>query len=267
MKNQQFHDFEFGFWNVTAAPYDEGIGPVTSQTIRPMLAHLNLKKGDRLLDIACGPGYVTNAAKDLNVTGVDFSEAMIALAKKTYPGSDFQVGNAEDLSFDDNSFDGACCSFGILHFANPDDAAREAHRVCKPGARYAFTVWNTMDKSLAMGFLMEAIQKHGATSTNLPEGKPFFHYALEENSFPLLKNAGFQNLRREEAPLFWPMQSAESFVLSFRDGGARIGAILRGQDKKSLSTIIKHVQEKIAPYKTAAGYNVPISVVITSGQK
>ncbi len=267
MKNKKFHDFEFGFWNVTAAPYDAGIGPITSQTTERMLAHLDLKKGDRLLDVACGPGYITRDASDIKVTGVDFSDAMIALAKQTYPNSDFKVANAEDLPFEDNTFDGVCCNFGILHFANPDIAMKEAFRVCKPGAKYAFTAWNSPDKSPAFAFLMGAIQKYATADAGLPEGPPFFHYGLEENSYPALTKAGFRNMKREEADYLWPMQSAENFVRGFYDGGARMGGILRAQNHTAIQNIIQSIDEKIKPYKSDAGYAVPVSVVITTAQK
>ena len=55
----------------------------------------------RILDVACGPGYVSAAVKQLDAipTGIDFSEKMIAIAKGRSPDITFLQGNAQDLPF------------------------------------------------------------------------------------------------------------------------------------------------------------------------
>jgi demethylmenaquinone methyltransferase/2-methoxy-6-polyprenyl-1,4-benzoquinol methylase len=59
------------------------------------------------LDVACGPGYVASAAVQRGcspVTGIDFSSAMIELARRRDPAVEFLEGDAESLEFPDNSF-------------------------------------------------------------------------------------------------------------------------------------------------------------------
>ena len=59
------------------------------------------------LDVACGPGYVSAALKELGAvaTGVDFSENMVVIAKQMFPEIEFMRGDAHDLPFSDGIFD------------------------------------------------------------------------------------------------------------------------------------------------------------------
>ena len=189
------------------------------------------------------------------------------MAKTLNPEANFQVANAEKLPFDDNNFDGVTCNFGILHFPNPEKAMAEAYRVCKDGARYAYAIWNTPDKSPAMSFMIEAIEKHAVTKVELPEGPPFFHYSAKENSISALEKIGFKDINFKEIDAVWKMDSAKSFVEYFRDGGARTGAYLRAHPPKALENIINYIDKNIQQYKTDAGYMVPVSMIIVSGQK
>src|SRR5436309_3434495 len=94
-------------WQRVADKYEAAWSGHTRPFIPALLDAARVTAGQRLLDVACGPGYVALAAKALGAlpTGVDFSAAMIALARSRHPEIEFLVGNAEDLDFADASFD------------------------------------------------------------------------------------------------------------------------------------------------------------------
>jgi len=83
-----FHDFERAGWENAAASYELGFGDVTIQSVGPILDAVGAGPGVRLLDVACGPGYVAAAAarRKSSVVGIDFSPAMVALASERNPG-------------------------------------------------------------------------------------------------------------------------------------------------------------------------------------
>ena len=97
--------------------------------------------GKSVLDVGCGNGYVlaNYARAGAQVTGVDLTEAAIALARQRFAqaglAGTFQIANAEALPFPDDSFD-CVCSMGVLHHT-PDTAraVAEIWRVLKPGGR------------------------------------------------------------------------------------------------------------------------------------
>ena len=77
-----FHEFEHRAWQRVVKLYEDIFGALTAQCIEPLLDAVKVRGGDALLDIATGPGYIAAAAarRGAEVTGLDFSSAMIAEA-------------------------------------------------------------------------------------------------------------------------------------------------------------------------------------------
>jgi SAM-dependent methyltransferase len=105
---------------------------------------LQAAAGQRLLDVACGPGLLLAAANErgLIASGVDLSAAAIDMAKQALPTVDVRVGNAEALPFADGSFDFVTCLGSLERFLDRERALAEMARVGKPGARFCFLVRN-----------------------------------------------------------------------------------------------------------------------------
>ena len=92
--------------------------------------------GSKILDVCCGTGDIAIAlkAKGCEAIGLDFSPAMLEVAKKKFPeGIAWIQGNAMDLPFEDNSFDGACISFGLRNTPDYKKVLSEMKRVVRPG--------------------------------------------------------------------------------------------------------------------------------------
>lgn len=112
-----------------------------------VVERLALQPGERLLDIACGTGGVAERAArtGAQVTGVDFAAELVETAKRRADELgleiEYEVGDAEDLRFDDASFDAAASSFGIMFAPDQPAAAAELARVTRPGGRIALACW------------------------------------------------------------------------------------------------------------------------------
>jgi demethylmenaquinone methyltransferase/2-methoxy-6-polyprenyl-1,4-benzoquinol methylase len=98
-----------------------------------------VRPGDRVLDAACGTGdlAIIAARYGANVTGLDFSEQMLARARRKAPDLDWVRGDLLDLPFPDGSFDAATVGFGIRNVADLQRGIDELRRVLKPGGRLA----------------------------------------------------------------------------------------------------------------------------------
>src|ERR1051325_4604077 len=94
---EAFHRFEHDGWQQIASRYHGGFAAVTTQAVEPLLDAARVQGGTRVLDVACGPGYVSAAAaaRGAVATGIDFSSEMIEEALGRFPGVDFQEGDAE----------------------------------------------------------------------------------------------------------------------------------------------------------------------------
>ncbi len=111
---------------------------------RMLLSRLkkNTPYGGKVLDVCCGTGDITlflaDRRQDLEVTGLDFSPAMLSKArlrnvKKRRKNVHFRQGNALDLPFEDNSFEAVSISFGLRNTTDYSRVLQEMKRVTKPG--------------------------------------------------------------------------------------------------------------------------------------
>lgn len=110
---------------------------------RLALEMLSISPGDRVLDVACGPGNFTrdfgDAAGDGLVVGLDASESMLSVAVRDTDSDNVAYirGDACDLPFRDGSFDAVCCFAALYLIEEPMRAIGEIARVLAPGGRAA----------------------------------------------------------------------------------------------------------------------------------
>jgi len=106
-----FNAFEKQGWQQSADPYHRHFGSLTLQAGVELLAAVGPSSGDQsLLDVATGPGYLAQKAAELGfqkVVGIDFSEAMVSLARKeaaaTGSKAEFKQEDAEAMEEADAS--------------------------------------------------------------------------------------------------------------------------------------------------------------------
>jgi demethylmenaquinone methyltransferase / 2-methoxy-6-polyprenyl-1,4-benzoquinol methylase len=93
--------------------------------------------GTRALDVATGTGdlAVELAARGADVTGLDFSEKMLELARGKARGVEWVQGNALELPFGDGEFDAVTVGFGARNFSDLRRGLGEMARVTRPGGR------------------------------------------------------------------------------------------------------------------------------------
>src|SRR5207237_8973372 len=90
-----------------ANKYDSTWSSSTRQFIPPLLDAADVSGKMSILDVGCGPGYVSAAAAERGAIhiGLDFSDEMMAIAKKKFTCIEFRQGDAKNLPFPDASFD------------------------------------------------------------------------------------------------------------------------------------------------------------------
>ncbi len=101
---------------------------------------LNIKPHDNVLDLCCGTGDLAGLIKSLYpqacVTGIDFSENMLDIAKDKYPNIKFFQGDATNLPYQDNTFDIVTMGFGLRNIQNAEKAVEEVYRILKPNGKF-----------------------------------------------------------------------------------------------------------------------------------
>jgi SAM-dependent methyltransferase len=108
---------------------------------------LDLESGMKVLDVACGTGNLSIPAARTGavITGIDIAPNLIdqarARAKAEGVEATFDVGDAEEMPYEDASFDVVMTMFGAMFAPRPDVTASELKRVCRPGGVIAMANW------------------------------------------------------------------------------------------------------------------------------
>jgi ubiquinone/menaquinone biosynthesis C-methylase UbiE len=207
---------EPGPWNAVAAAYDEVCFGQFAELADAAIELLAPESGDRVLDVAAGPGTlaVRLAPRVGHVMAIDFAEVMIErlrghIMRSRLPNLEARLMNGQELAFEDNSFDAAVSLFGVFLF---DDRARglaEMFRVVVPGGRVVFSSWATPEQNsligVGMAALREALPELPRPSQPLPTQVPEQCAAeLEELGFEQVATQLFQkSVRFASVDEYW----------------------------------------------------------------
>jgi SAM-dependent methyltransferase len=139
------------------------VGTRLLPTAERLCEAVDLRAGERVLDVACGNGNAALAAarRFCQVTGIDYVPALLERARRRAQAegleATFQEGDAEDLPFADGSFDAVLSTCGAMFAPDQERTAAELLRVCRPGGRIGMVNW-TPDSYV--GELFRAIGRH-----------------------------------------------------------------------------------------------------------
>ena len=177
---------------------------------RRLAAESAVRRGDRVLDAACGTGDL--AIADLRagagkVTGLDFSQAMLARARKKTAGRrpgalEWVQGDMLALPFADATFDAATVGFGVRNVADLELGLRELHRVLRPGGRLAILEITQPRGLLRPFFSLWFDRVVPALGKVLPGGSAYSYLPESVKRFPdaetlarMLRECGFGDVR------------------------------------------------------------------------
>ncbi len=261
-----FSRFERAGWEQKARGYHRFYAPLAGRVVERLLDVVDARKGKRVLDLGSGPGYVAAAARrrGCEAVGVDFSPAMVELARSMHPGSQFEVGDAQDLPFDGGSFDAVAGNFALHHVARQELALREARRVLRPGGRIGLTAWDRPDRNRFLGLFVDAVQEARASVPgDLPPGPPMV--AGDEDHARLLREAGFSEPSVEHLTWTHWFPSPAQLWDGVMSASVRTAALIELQAPEGRSAIRRAFEAKARDYYAGDGIEVPVAVILVSG--
>src|ERR1700736_1834135 len=267
-----FTKFEHEGWERVANKYDSTWSSSTRQFIPPLLDVADVRAHMSILDVGCGPGYASAAARDRGAIpiGIDLSSEMIAIAKKMFPGIEFRQGDAQNLPFPDGKFERVLANFSLLHLANPERAMSEAARVLKrPGGRFAFTTWAKVEENPFVKLVDDAIQAHADLDVGLPPGPPHYLFENEEEFRKALIRAGFDgaSMAFRVHRIEWNVPSAQFVFDAELNAGVRTAGLLARQAPETLRKIQSAVEKSMQPYAKGKSFAIPKTAYVVAASK
>lgn len=228
-----------------------------------MIDELALEPGQRVLDLAGGPGTVSMmAARAVSPGGhviySDFAEPMVEAARERLqaegaPGVEYRVIDAETIDLPDASVDAVACRMGFMLMADPAAALRESRRVLAPGGRIALAVWSDAASNPWGALPMQAVATQFGAPPPPADAPGLWALADEARLKALLEDAGFQSIRIEKLDDAVEFESAEQWIdVTLRLAGP-LKTLLANLDDDTRSAIKSRMLEAAKPYELPDG--------------
>jgi demethylmenaquinone methyltransferase/2-methoxy-6-polyprenyl-1,4-benzoquinol methylase len=171
---------------------------------RRITVQQTVRSGDRVLDACCGTGDLAIEARraGAKVVGVDFSEAMLARARRKEPTIEWIRGDVLALPFDDSSFDAVTVGFGVRNVDDLEAGLRELRRVLREDGRLGILEITRPRGALAPFYRVWFDRVVPALGRVLPGGAAYTYLPASVRRFPgpeelaeLLAECGFGAVR------------------------------------------------------------------------
>jgi len=151
-----------------------------------------LLAGQTGLDLCTGTGKLAHELLPFvgpsgRVVGIDFSPAMLELARRRAPGVEFRLGDVTHLSEPDASVDAITIGFGLRNIVDRETALREMHRVLRPGGRLVILEFAPPPRGLLMRayrFYLGRVMPALAGWRSIGEGSAYRYLAETVQAFP-----------------------------------------------------------------------------------
>ncbi|MCF6235434.1 MAG: class I SAM-dependent methyltransferase [Gammaproteobacteria bacterium] len=203
-------------WNRVANGYADTTMLMLSQYAEEAISSLELKTGDKVLDVACGPGTVSlMVSKQVaSVHAIDFSESMLSILNNKINDSglnNIQVshGDGQALPYGNDSFNAAFSMFGLMFFPDRCKGFSEIYRTLKAEGRIAVSSWAPVEQSPVMKAMFGALR---AIKPDLPEPEAVMESLENPEVFEKeLQEAGFHDVRIQRMRKEFSVESVRVF--------------------------------------------------------
>jgi ubiquinone/menaquinone biosynthesis C-methylase UbiE len=270
-----------GMWATVAGGWAEHADYADARAARSaerMLALAQVGAGDRVLELACGPGGLGLAAAERVGSGgevvlTDVADEMTAIAAGR--GAELGLGNVafrrlelERIDEPAAAYDVVLCREGLMFALEPGRAVAEIRRVLRPGGRAAVAVWAARERNPWLGLVMDAVSAQTGAPVPPPGIPGPFALGDADELQRLLDDAGLADVRVEE--LSMPLRTA-----SFDEWWGRtsalagpLSAILATMPAAAMEALRERAREAARPYETASGgLDFPGVTLIAAGRR
>jgi SAM-dependent methyltransferase len=253
-------------WSSGGEAYD-AVSRQIATALEHCVARLDPKPGETILDLATGTGWTSRliARRGANVIGADIASDLLAAAteraRKEGLKIEYRIGDAENLPFADQTFDGVTSTFGVMFASRPEAAAGELARVCKRGGRIVLATW-LPDSSV---FKMFQVMRPFMPAPPSPPPPSPFEWGNRDRVRALLSRDF--DLRFEEGVATYFDRDGAAAWDAFVTGYGPTKALAKGLDENRRLELKQAFIASCDAYRTELGISIPRQYLITLGTR
>jgi SAM-dependent methyltransferase len=266
---QQLH----GMWSAVAPAWAEHAAYADERgagVAERMLELTAVGRGDRVLELACGPGGLglAAAARGADVVLSDLSAEMTAIAAAragALRNVSTRVLDVDDIDQPDEAYDVVLCREGLMFATDPHRAAAELRRVLRPGGRVAVAVWGPRERNPWLGLVFDAVGAQLGRRVP-PPGVPG-PFSLAHGLGPLLEDAGFDDVSVGELAVPLRARSFEEWWARTSALAGPLATILASLPDAAAQALRSRLREDTRAYATADGLELPGVSLIAAARR
>ena len=186
-------DIMFGYNNVEGMPHAYDKADLSEDYVKSILVPLNLQKGSRILDLACGRGYEAAAIKELSgATVIESDLNSEAFYSNSNPDRKFVAADIQALPFAENSFDLVHIKDGLVHIDDKRSFFDKVYKILKPGGNLLLVT--NCSRKIVEGRLGFFVISQGMDTSQLNFASLDEYSKLVEERTEYLKEKGVKNV-------------------------------------------------------------------------
>jgi len=182
--------------------YGRFVGRYAPELAAALIDVTGIEQEDRVLDVGCGPGGLATALAKLvgseNVAAVDPSSAFVSVCRARLPSADVRLVAAEELPFEDDSFDAALAQLVVNFMTDAERGVGEMKRVVKPGGKVAACTWDYREGMTMLRAFWDAAHESASDEAARYDEGMTMGYSTEEELTGLWRQVGLEDVRGGE---------------------------------------------------------------------
>ena len=230
-----------------ADDYDRFMGRYSAGLSRPFADFAGVEAGQRVLDVGCGPGALTNElvarVGASHVAGVDPSVSYASSARERFPGVRIEVSTAGDLPFQDAEFDAVLAQLVVHFLADPVHDLREMARVTRVGGVVAACTWDHGGGTSPLSRFWDVLSATDPSAPNEAELPGTRSGQLSE----YLSDAGFADITETVLTVHVLHPTFEDWWGPYLRGAGPVGAYISSLDEARLARLEETLRAAMPP--------------------
>lgn len=266
-------------WSAVATAWDEQVDEVdehSAAATSALLERLDVRSGERVLELAAGPGSLGAAWSRLVGPGgvvvvSDLAPGMVEVARRRneqFSNVSAAVVDASAIDYAEASFDVVVCRMGLMFTPSPAAAFAEIHRVLAPGGRVGVLTWAGMEHNPWITIVGMAAMMNGLVSGGPPVG-PGSIFSLSDTGElgAFAKGAGFVEVVVDGHDVTFRAEGVDAHVDRVSSLAGPLAGAFAAASPEQLSAVRRTAAELASQYVSAAGVEIPGRALLLTARR